>query len=53
MVDVIYARTAVPPETSFVGGEIFLMVETSNSDGDLIGAFVVTILIWLTSALTR
>ena len=33
--------------------EIFLMIETSNSDVDLIGAFIVTILIWLTSALTR
>jgi hypothetical protein len=30
-----------------------LMIETSNGDVDLIGAFIVTILIWLTSALTR
>ena len=33
--------------------EIFLMIETSNSDVDLIGAFIVTILIWLTNVLTR
>jgi hypothetical protein len=33
--------------------EIFLMIETSNSDVDLIGAFVVIVLIWTTGAPTR